>query len=153
MKEGFESLGRVRAQGVALLLVTFVVGALAGVALERVRAASRAPWPEPGPGMGQPPADLMPPMFQELDLTEEQAQRIRQILRDSRSRTDSILGHMMPRLHAVTDSVRQEIHAVLTPEQAQRLDSFMSRMRQRGRPMQGGPPGVRGRGGPPLPQP
>ena len=151
MKEGFESLGRVRAQGITLLLLTFVVGALAGMALERVRATRRAPWPAAGSMRGQPHADFLPPMFEELDLTPEQAQRIRQILEGSRSQMDSVLGLMMPRLHALTDSVRMEIHAVLTPEQAERLDRLMNRMRRRGLPAPGGPPGVRGRGGPPPP--
>jgi Spy/CpxP family protein refolding chaperone len=153
MKDGFESLGRVRAQGVALLLVTFVVGALAGMALERVRTTRRPPRPEPGRFIGQPHADFMPPMFQELDLTDQQVQQIRQILEGSRSQMDSVLDLMMPRLHALTDSVRSEIRAVLTPEQADRLDRLMDRTRRRGMPMQGGLPGGRGRGGPPPPQP
>ncbi len=149
MKEGFESLGRVRAQGTALLLVTFVVGALAGVALERVRASRLAPPPESPFGMRPPFDDFMPGMFRELDLTSEQHQQIMQILRDSRPHTDSILGSMLPRLRAATDSVRLQILAVLTLEQAASLDSLMAEMGPRRGMRRGGQmPRVR-MGGPP----
>jgi Spy/CpxP family protein refolding chaperone len=149
MKDGVESLGRVRAQGITLLLVTFVVGALAGVALERVRAV-RQPMPDPAIGMAPPFAqEYLPRMFNELDLTREQHQQIMQILQSRRPHTDSIMNAMLPRLRAVTDSVRMEILAVLTPEQATRLDSLMLEMRPRRGKMRGGPPGRRGMGGPP----
>lgn len=162
MKEGFESLGRIRAQGIALLLVTFVVGALAGVALERVRVARRLPWeaPRPFPGdMREPPGQFMPAMFRELNLTDQQERQIRRILQDSRQEMDSVLNLMLPRLNAVTDSVRLEIRAVLTPEQAEQLDQLMSRARRRRGVMPGGPGGpdgpggFRGRGVPPPQQP
>ncbi len=153
MKDGVESLGRVRAQGIALLLVTFVVGALAGLALERVRA-DRQPPPEPPFGMAPPfQQEYMPMMFRELDLTREQRQQIMQILQSRRPHTDSIMNAMLPRLRAMTDSARMEILAVLTPEQATRLDSLMSEMRSQRGNMRGGPPGRRGMGGPPPPQP
>lgn len=153
MKDGVESLGRVRAQGITLLLVTFVVGTLAGVAFERVRAA-RQPPAEPPIGLAPPfGQEYMPMMFRELDLTREQRQQIMQILQSRRPHTDSIMNAMLPRLRAITDSARMEILAVLTPEQATRLDSLMSEMRSRRGKMRGGPPGRRGMGGPPLPQP
>ncbi len=152
MKDGVESLGRVRAQGITLLLVTFVVGTLAGVAFERVRAASQ---PLAAPPVGVTPPfgqEYMPMMFRELDLTREQRQQIMQILQSTRPQTDSIMNAMLPRLRAVTDSVRMEIFTVLTPEQATRLDSLMAEMRPRRGMMRDGPAGGRGPGGPKRPQ-
>jgi Spy/CpxP family protein refolding chaperone len=151
MKESVESLGRVRAQGIVLLLVMFAVGVLAGIAIERVRIARSAP-PAPPFGMGQPWAEgHMPMMFRELDLTPEQRQQIGAILQESRPRTQEILREMLPRLRAVTDSVRDEVRAVLTAEQAARLDSLMAEMRPRQGQMRGAMPGRRGRRGPPPP--
>ena len=50
MTNGIESLGRIRAQGIAIILLSFVVGVLVGFAGERLRA-TRAPRPfEPKAG-------------------------------------------------------------------------------------------------------
>lgn len=142
MRNSVEPLGRIRAQGIALLVATFVAGTLAGMALERVRARPEVvpPGREPGAGMMRPfrPGHL-PPMFEELDLTAEQRAQISDIVERSRPRTDELLESMLPRLRAVTDSVRDEIHAVLKPEQAAKLDSLMADMRGRSRGMRGGP--------------
>lgn len=144
MKKGVESLGRVRAQGIILLLVTFVVGSLAGVSLERIRATRSAPQPfGRGPDMMRPWAKgVLPPMFDQLNLTSEQEIQIRQIMEASRPRTEAVMRDMLPRVRAVMDSVRQEIDAVLTTEQAAQLDSMEAQMHGRW-PMR------RGRRGPP----
>jgi Spy/CpxP family protein refolding chaperone len=156
MKDGFESLGRVRAQGLVLLLVSFVVGILGGMALERVRMTRRPP---------RPPAERtamragMPPMFERLDLTPEQHQRIEAILEQSRPLTDSVLRSSLPRLRAIRDSVRLRIREVLTPEQQERFDEMERRWGDRGPGEWGLPmgPGERGRrggpGGRPMPEP
>lgn len=142
MKNSVESLGRIRTQGIALLLATFVAGALAGMALERLRTRPEFPPPgqERGLGMMRPfaPGGL-PPMFEELNLTDEQRASISEIIERSRPRTDELLQSMLPRLRAVTDSVREEIRAVLTPEQAVKLDSLMADVRGRFRGMRGEP--------------
>lgn len=158
MKNTVESLGRIRAQGVSLLVVTFVVGALVGMAFERLRTPrpDLLPGREPGLGMMRPfGPDRLPPMFEELDLTAEQQAQIRDIIERSKPRTEELLDSMLPSLRAVTDSVRDEIHAVLTPEQAVKLDSLMADMRGRFRGMRRGPwepgqgpPGPRRRGPP-----
>jgi Spy/CpxP family protein refolding chaperone len=133
-----------RAQGLALLLVVFVVGVLGGMALERVRTTRQAPR-EPARGMAMRGA--MPPMFQRLDLTSEQRQRIEAILQQSRPLTDSVLRSSLPRLRAIRDSVRLEIRAVLTPEQQERFDAMERRWGDRALGEWGMPmgPGERGR--------
>jgi Spy/CpxP family protein refolding chaperone len=141
MKDGFASLGRVRFQGIALLAIAFVVGALGGMAVERVRASRARPAPrEWGPMRGG-----LPPGFHELDLTPEQQERIQAIFRSGRPRTDSVLQASLPRLEAIRDSVRAEIRAVLTPEQQRQFDE----MEMRG--PRGGPRGRRGGPGPGFP--
>lgn len=83
-------------------------------------------------------------MFRELGLSPQQLAEIREIMDRRRSTTDSILGEMLPRLRAVTDSTRTEIRSILTAEQASLWDSLMARTHRRGGPM--GRPGMRGRG-------
>lgn len=144
MKQSVESLGSVRAKGIALLVVTFIIGALAGGAVERARVARQAavpPQPVEGhlPPLGQ---RRLPTAFRQLNLTASQRQEIAAILERAQPRTQLIMHEWLPRLRAVTDSVHAEIRAVLTPEQAARFDSLMADMRRRAGPgrerLQGG---------------
>jgi Spy/CpxP family protein refolding chaperone len=154
MKNGVESLGRIRTQGIAILLVTFVVGVLVGFAGERVRSARRAPRPlEMGPEMmARFRQGDLPAMFRELNLMPQQVRQIAAIMENGRPRTDAVLDEMLPRLRAVTDSIRQEVRGVLTAEQTAVWDSLTAHAR-RGR-MRERMPGRRGgRGGPPSPIP
>ena len=156
MKNSIESLGRIRTQGLALLFLMFVAGLLVGFAGERVRAARRAS------ALLQPTSGAMarftdgglPPMFQQLELTQEQQDRIAVIMENGRPRADAVLNEMLPRLRAITDSLHQEVRAVLTPQQLAAWDSLMTVRRMRHRPTA---PGMRGRGpgpgGPPPPMP
>jgi len=117
MKEGLESLGRIRLAGFVLLAVTFGVGVLAGAAGERMRARHLAPeaWRPPGERMRGGPYDW-------LDLTQDQRSRIAEIMERARPLTDSVLQETMPQLRAIMDSTHQAVRAVLTPEQRERLD-------------------------------
>jgi Spy/CpxP family protein refolding chaperone len=136
MKDGFESLGRVRLQGIALLAIAFVVGALGGMAAERVRAA-RTGHPAPMEQMGMHGA--FPRAFDELHLTPDQEERIQAIFRAHRPRTDSVLRASLPRLHAIQDSVRAQIRAVLTPDQQRQFDDMETRSPRGRRGPRGGP--------------
>ena len=117
-----------KVKAVLLLAVTFVTGVLVGVSVQYARGAGP---PEPPPFVGRYGSDGLPLPFEQLDLSEEQRERIRAILETSRVVTDSILRHTMPRLREVTDSIRNEIHAVLTPEQAARMEEEFAKVRQR----------------------
>jgi Spy/CpxP family protein refolding chaperone len=136
MKEGFESLGRVRFQGIALLAIAFAAGVLGGMAVERVRFARMRP-PRPPTFDAMHRTGELPPEFDRLNLTSEQRGRIEHILQSAHGRTDSILQQSLPRLAAIHDSVRAEIRALLTPEQQRTFDELAE-----------GPFGRRGPGGP-----
>jgi Spy/CpxP family protein refolding chaperone len=138
MTQGLESLGRIRLQGIALLLVAFVAGGLTGAAIEHRRSAPPPPMGPPGP---LEPGRL-PPGLERLDLTTEQRSRIMAILDQARPRTDSIFREAMPRVRAVMDGVRDSIRTVLTEEQRKEFDEVT-----RNRPV-GGPGG--GPGGPEM---
>jgi Spy/CpxP family protein refolding chaperone len=149
MKNGVESLGRIRAQGIAILVLTFAVGLLVGFAGERIRAR-RAPPPFelPPEAMTRFRQGNLPTMFRELNLTPGQERQIATIMENGRPRSDAVLGEMLPRLRAVTDSIRQEVRGVLTPEQIAVWDSLAAHAR-RGRMREERPGRRGGRGGPP----
>ena len=142
MNAHIESLGRVKLQGVLLLAVVFVIGAVAGVALDRAREAR--PGHPPPFGQGAPPA-----WRQQLRLTDDQDRQIHEILEKNRSRADAVLDQFLPRLRVVTDSVRAEVRAVLTPDQQGMFDRLQPPLDppslRDGRPPFGGP----SPGGPP----
>jgi Spy/CpxP family protein refolding chaperone len=156
MKDGVESLGRIRTKGITLLAVTFLAGALAGGAAERIRMAKRPPPPVEPPDFGMMAGGrpgMLPRWFQQLDLTEEQRDQIRQIIESRREPTEQVMREMMPRLRAASDSVMAEIRAVLTPEQLEKWDELQAEMRRRGGQMRQGMGRGKGPGGPPPPMP
>ena len=148
MNAHLESLGRVKLQGVVLLAVVFLIGALAGAAFERAREA-RPGFPPPL-GQGIPPA-----WRQQLRLTDDQDRQIHEILERNRPRADAILEQFLPRLRIVTDSVRAEVRTVLTPDQQEMFDRLQPPLeppplRDARPPLGGPPPGGPPPGGPPL---
>lgn len=152
MKQDAGTSRRVRLQGILLLLVVFIVGALAGGATERALVS-----PDPPPRPFRQPDGELPPPFLRLDLTEEQRSQIRGVFERARPRAESIMRELMPQLAEINDSVRQEIRNILTPEQAEELQEEYERrgMFRGGRFWPGGPfppdspPGRRQRPPPP----
>jgi hypothetical protein len=136
MNAHLESLGRVKLQGVVLLAVIFLIGAVAGAAFERAWEA-RPGFPPPL-GRGAPPA-----WRQQLRLTDDQDRQIHQILEKNRPRADAVLEQFLPRLRMVTDSVRAEVRSVLTPDQQKMFDRLQPPLdppSRDARPSFGGPP-------------
>lgn len=153
MNAPLESLGRVKLQGVLLLVVVFAIGVFAGVALDRAREAR--PGHPPPPGQGIPPA-----WRHQLRLTDDQDRQIQETLEKNRSRADAVLDQFLPRLRSVTDSVRAEVRTLLTPDQQEMFDRLQPPLeppplRDARAPFGGPPPGGHPPGGPhpggPLP--
>jgi Spy/CpxP family protein refolding chaperone len=139
--EGVESLGRIRRQGIALLILAFITGAIAGGAIMRMRDRSHD-WHMSRDGMGYiARREGLPPGFEALGLSASQKAQITEILKRRRPRTDSLLRVSLAPLHAMIDSTRAEIRAVLTPEQRAKMDTmFMRRRGGNGRRMRGAMP-------------
>jgi len=138
MNAHLESLGRVKLQGVLLLVVVFVIGAIAGAAIMRVREARPGPPPPAGPG-------APPGWRQQLRLTDDQDRQIHEMLEKNRPRADAVLDQFLPRLRVVADSVRAEVRTVLTPDQQKMFDRLQPPFElepplRGGRPAFGGPP-------------
>lgn len=110
---------RTRLTGMALLIITFAAGMLAGTAFNRVltagetdaRAAAKCD-DERGPHS----------IFDQLSLTPDQRVRVDSIMARRRQRTDSLWQEDGRRIRAAVDSARAEIRTVLTPQQATEYD-------------------------------
>jgi Spy/CpxP family protein refolding chaperone len=137
---------RRRLRTVLLGIVILVCGVVIGGALTlhfrwpRLMLA-RQPWE-------RIPEHIAERMRGELDLAVEQQREIERILAKHHGAMESIRVEVQPRVEAQIDSMRREIDAVLTPEQAARWSEHFERMRRhapRGEP--GHRPGFHGRRG------
>jgi len=111
---------RTRLTGMALLIVTFAAGMLAGTATSRVLAAR-----EPGaPAAAECPRGERGPhsIIDELELPPAQRVRVDSIMARHRQRTDALWQQDGQRIRAAVDSARAEIRTVLTPAQAAEYD-------------------------------
>jgi Spy/CpxP family protein refolding chaperone len=119
---------RTRLTGMALLIITFAAGLLAGTATDRVLSAR-----EPAAAADAAcPRDERGPhsMFDELDLTPAQRARVDSIMARRRQRTDALWKQDGQRIRAAVDSARAEIRTVLTPEQAAEYDRLREQHEQ-----------------------
>lgn len=151
--------GSSRWVGLALVVVAFLTGGVAGMALDRTlrappaesvmgreipRSGGERRGGSRGGGRGGPP-DRMP-ILDELELTGDQQVRIDSILEEGRRNVTTLWREQESIFRAAMDSTQAEIHAILTPEQRDEYDARVREFRSR----RGNPPGGdSGRGGPP----
>jgi hypothetical protein len=129
MKEGVESLGRVRAQAMVLLVIAFLAGAFFGGTMERVMF--RRPRTDAGPQRGgsrggergaRPPGGT-PSWYESLGVSADQRTKIEAILARRSQRVDSAMKSACVVIRPARDSSFREIDAVLTAAQKQKRDS------------------------------
>lgn len=122
--------GRIRLIGFGLVAVTFLVGGLAGAAVDRVLTTDVTRRDAPNA------ASQRTHVIDQIDMTADQRARIDAILERRSERMKAAWSEISPRLEAITDSARHEIMQVLTPAQQaeyeRRLDE-RSRERERER--------------------
>jgi Spy/CpxP family protein refolding chaperone len=135
---------RSTAISLALLLVTFVGGLLAGAAFERTVRGSSPVESERESRERTPSRDSndhgdRPSRFMErIGLTEEQHVRIDSIVRHGRAQTQAFWDNEGKRLREIVEETRSAVRGVLTPEQRERYDELRAR---RGDGRHGGPQG------------
>jgi hypothetical protein len=135
-----------------LLLGTFLAGGAAGIGLAYALGGHGRPRPPEGP----PP---LPRQFQELGLSPAQQREAEAIFARHRPELDAVLQESYPRVRAVNERMESELRAILTPEQAKRLDTLKARRPPPpphgpgfgGGPTELGPPPPPGGAPPPLP--
>ena len=95
--------------------------------------------PPPPP---RPPAPFTREMESRLDLSEDQREKIHEILTKSRDEADAIRRELRPRLESELAATRTSIAAVLTAEQKVTFDELVKQDRKRAeRFFMEGPPG------------
>ncbi|MFQ5688856.1 MAG: hypothetical protein ACE5HQ_01105 [Gemmatimonadota bacterium] len=131
-----------------LLLLTFIAGAAAGVAAERLGAlpggvasgAARAVEGNRGGGRREGRQTTIERFADELELTGDQRQEIEDILEHYRAAMHGLWTDVRPRYRALVDSVRGRIEEVLTPEQVTEYRALLEqryRDEERRRPEKG----------------
>jgi Spy/CpxP family protein refolding chaperone len=113
---------RTRLTGIALLAATFAAGTLAGAAFGRVANAGE-PDAQATAAAAECERRRGPHMIlDELALDSAQRLRIDTIMARRRTLTDSLWQEDGRRIRAAVDSTREEIRALLTPEQRAEYD-------------------------------
>jgi hypothetical protein len=117
-----------RFSATVVLLAVFVLGLVAGASLFWLAGPLVL-----GPPRGRPPEPPVAHLVRELSLTPEQAERLRTIFEESRTR-----------MHAQAEATRERIREILTPDQRERFDRMGPPPPPPGfPPPPGGPPGPR----------
>ena len=108
-----------RIRGLALLVVTFLAGGLAGAAVSRlIPHQTEGGGPERGlTRHKEPNRDGIPERLRQLNLTRDQEARIRAVSARWQPHADSILAVMLPRVREIEHGMFQEMMCVLTPAQ------------------------------------
>lgn len=112
-------LGSTRLKIWLAILAVFVLGCVTGASLDsayRLRARSE----EHG---RRNPDEMFERMKRDLDLKEDQATQIRQILDQTRNDYRALRAEVRPRYDSLRQNSRTRIRALLTPEQQGRFDA------------------------------
>ncbi len=140
----------------ALLLGVFLLGAAAGVGVDRAMGRgppppaappphALPPLPRPdGPQDGPPRGPPWEGLVRDLDLDERQAAEVRAAFDEARVVVDGVRARTRPEVDAAVGRAEARVRAVLTEPQRARFEAL-----RRDRPM--GPPGFGGP--PPMPPP
>ena len=147
---------RVRVWFALFVLVVFCAGLAGGVLIDRALGRRAAAFDRGGPrgamdfgpggpsgpgGPGArrsgPPRMLVERLAGELNLTSEQRTKVEEILTARRARLETVQREVRERFDTEQQALRDEIRAVLTPDQQQKFDA---NERDRGRFGRRGPP-------------
>lgn len=123
--------GRMRLLGVGLLAATFVAGALAGAAVDRVLNAGEPDAVERDRGRDDDDRRRSY-VVDRIEMSDEQRSDIDEILEGRSARMRAVWREVSPRLEAITDSARVEIMEVLTPEQRAEYERKLKERRKPG---------------------
>jgi Spy/CpxP family protein refolding chaperone len=136
MTEWLNARSRPRAIASLLLIVTFLVGALAGAAMNQVLGARTAPEQTPSAtahderrGDERERRNRGP--YHALELSAEQRARVDSLLDERHRRIDEIFKRGEPEMHAVMQSTKAEIEAGLTARQRAQLEELRAQWRAR----------------------
>lgn len=126
--------GTSRAWALALLVAVFLVGGVAGVAVDRTLFVDR----EVSSDQGRRPGDrgdrrrsYLDWLAAELQLSEQQKTEVQAILERHREQVSEVWGEMRPKYEELQEQARAEIRSLLSEEQMAAYDALLERQRER----------------------
>lgn len=122
--------GGPRAMAALLLAAVFLLGGLAGVALDRL-VLSPKPAPHKHVSRLSPESAHRYSRYlgKELSLSKEQEARVDSILIFRQSQTRALATEVHPRFEAIAEQTRADVEQVLTPEQKTKYEQLRARRR------------------------
>ena len=124
---------------VILSVVSVVLGIVAGVAIERgntikhLSLPGRPPLPfekQSEPHKRQKPQDIFKRVSEELNLNQEQKEKVKQILDEARKKISLIGDKSREDLKAIRDESHGKIMEILTPEQQEKFKDIISQAKK-----------------------
>ncbi len=117
-----------------LVLAVFLLGVTLGavgfyVANERIAANSPAANESRHNG-GKRKGNLVERLTQELSLSVEQQQKVGAVLDETRRKYDATYSTIRPQMETIRQEGRQNIRAVLTPDQQAGFEAYLQRVDQ-----------------------
>jgi Spy/CpxP family protein refolding chaperone len=119
-----------RYRAALLLMLTFVAGALAGVATDRL-ALVRQHRMLPRGGLHFSSGRIAARLDRELNLSDPQRAQVERILEERRKTIDALWMRVQPDVRAEIARGDAEIEAILTPEQREKFVEIRDRWKQR----------------------
>jgi len=116
---------------VLLFVATFLVGAVAGMFVDRALLRTRPFGFRPPAGAPEHGGMMMGHFSRRLDLSPGQQQQLMVILEKYRPRFDEMRRNPPPPYEAVRDSLQNEIRVILTPEQKTKFDQMIAEFESR----------------------
>jgi len=110
------------------VVALFLVGALAGSLGTRLYLGERIGREGPGDRGGR---HFVESLARQLDLTDDQLERVEAIVRESRAEVEALHREVLPRAQAHIAKTEERIREVLTPEQREQFEEIRRRHRAR----------------------
>lgn len=119
--------------GIAVLAVTFLAGGVAGMAVRELTAdpaprADRAGTEARRDDGNSSNRRRFP--YEVLGIEGEQRAQIEAVFERRRTEMSALWHDYQPRMDAVVDSTRAEVHRLLTPEQQEKYDEYRKQRRE-----------------------
>jgi Spy/CpxP family protein refolding chaperone len=112
-----------RVKGALLLLVAFLLGTAAG-ALGYGLYQGRAGWTRSSRDPARFQQALLKRLTRELDLREDQRQRVEELLRETGQEFVRLREEIGPRFREIRERSREKMRAVLSPEQQAKFEAL-----------------------------
>lgn len=136
-----ERFQKMKAAG--LIVVIFGAGLVAGMAILRLTLPPPHMPPPHGPGgpsVHAGPEHVLRSFGKRLDLSDEQLNEVRKVLKGSHEEVEEIFSKVQPELEASFKRAQERIRAVLDEERAKRFDEMIEEWEHTHKPRHHPPP-------------